>query len=140
MKVTKAIREYITEEIDDMFAPKLAEIKKEKDELQKQAIKHVMYYKKKCDELNKEIENDFKERTGYAYTTPYRSSRSIVECNLHEDYVVSSNPKYKELREKEEALDNKREKSLRNTIAMLELGGTKAELDEVLAQIKEELA
>ena len=139
MKVTKAIREYITEEIDDMFAPKLAEIKKEKDELRKQAVQHVMYYTKKCDELNKEIENDFKERTGYAYAPPFRSSRFIVECNLYEDYVVSSNPKYKELREKEEALDNKREKSLRNTIAMLELGGTKAELDEVLAQIKEEL-
>lgn len=138
MKVTKAIREYITEEIDEIFAPKLAAIKEEKEKIREQAKQYVIYYVKKCDEFNKELEADFKEQTGYEYTPKY-TSRRFVECKLYEDDVTLSNPRYKELRDQEEHLEEKRNKSLRKTIAMLELGGTKTELDEVLAQIKEEL-
>lgn len=137
MRITKAIREYITDEINEMYQPKFTALTKEENDLEDLSQKIYERLKERVKEFNQELKDEFLSIAGFTY----KDSADITNFSMSDItwWVKRKSPQAKSLEQRREELNRQRDRSIRNTIAMLELGGTKAELDEALRQLREEL-
>lgn len=130
MRVTKAIREYITDEIDEIYEPYFKELKREEADILDLSRKVNDYLKKRVEKFSYEVRNEFLNDFGLEY----KDYLNILKFNSGDIkwWIERYSPEAKSLEKSREELNNRRDKAIRDTIAMLELGGTKKELDEVL--------
>jgi len=127
MKVTKAIKEYISDEVAArlLAASKVPELREEYFNLCETAKAEL---KALDEEINKKLE-DYNRRyglTGYAK----------VKSNLSFNPPKGCFPVAKALDEAEVELRNRKNKEINRILATLELGGTKDDLDRLLSEIK----
>lgn len=130
MRVTKLIREYVEETVNGIYEPLIKncdgdyyEKKKEVEEiLEKLADEFDAAAKKIIKENGFSIDSwDDREKTIITYT-----------CNF-------GNKEYRPILEKRRKLRDEKKQKVQDILVNLELGGTKAELDEMLKKIKEEV-
>lgn len=130
MRVTKIIREYVEETVNGIYEPLIKncdgdyyEKKKEVEEiLEKLADEFDAAAKKIIKENGFSIDSwDDREKTIITYT-----------CNF-------GNKEYRPILEKRRKLRDEKKQKVQDILVNLELGGTKAELDEMLKKIKEEV-
>lgn len=128
MRVTKIIREYVEEAINGIYNPLVKncdgdyyEKKKEVEEiLNKMANEFDVAAKKVIKENGFSIDSwDDKEKTIITYT-----------CNF-------GGKEYAPILEKRRKLRNEKARKIQDILVNLELGGTKAELDEMLRALKD---
>lgn len=133
MRVTSLIREYVKDSVEKVYAPKIdacsADYRKKTDEVNKILTKLVDEFNTTAKEIIKEnglsvnIEYGTEdEETAIIY---YRSKFGGKECAAIAKEI--------------DALVCERNEKIREILLTLELGGTKAELDEMLKKIKEEV-
>ena len=129
MRVTKLIREYVEETVNGIYEPLIKncdgdyyEKKKEVEEiLEKLADEFDAAAKKIIKENGFSIDSwDDREKTIITYT-----------CNF-------GNKEYRPILEKRRKLRDEKKQKVQDILVNLELGGTKAELDEMLKKIKKE--
>lgn len=128
MKVTKLIREYVEKRVKEQF-PKTAEElawEAEQDKMRKaieEAEKLIgVYAEQVVKELNEKY--DFKDYNMRKTNTCYATD---TYCNDSKVYRASSKAKNERVKKVGEIIEN--------ILVSLELGGTKAELEEMLANI-----
>lgn len=135
MKVTKVIREYIEDEINKLYEPKFEALKKEKNELTQKYGEALYRIEQKCIELDNELKAQIQKEFGFITDEKdFACERKMTQWRFER-----SDPAWKACEKAEKELQAQCDKSIRNAIVTLELGGTRSELDEMLAQIKEEL-
>ena len=131
MRVTKLIREYVESSVREMYAPKIDACGDD--------------YRKKDNEAQKKIEELLKE-------TELRAKQIVIDCGL----TVDKNPNETEqdiltyyhrfgkeasikVYSERKNIIAERDEKIKEILLTLELGGTKAELDEMLKKIKDEV-
>ena len=129
MKVTKLIKEYVEKRVREQF-PKTAEElawEAEKDRMSKAFEEAGGLMEAYAEQVVKEL-NEKYELKGYCLRT-YHNYSYVTDtyCNDSENYQAS----VKVGREREKKID----KTIEDILISLELGGTKADLDEMLANI-----
>lgn len=131
MRVTKLIREYVESSVKEMYASKIDACGED--------------YRKKDNEVQKKIEELLEE-------TELRAKQIIAECGLTVDKDINNTEQniltYYHRFGRETSLEvyserkkiiAERDEKIKEILLTLELGGTKAELDEMLKKIKEEV-
>ena len=135
MKVTKLIREYVQEQVTAKYPETEAEkaYKERLDEMQdkiNEAEEKINNYSWAiCEQLNKEFEIDDWEEDEKVHL--YNPNRTILAYGWNNPYVQSRN----------KLLNNRNQKikdTIKNILVNLELGATKAELDEMLKKLGKE--
>ena len=131
MRVTKIIREYVEETVNGIYDPIIGNCSKDYSE-KKNEVEDIL--EKMVDEFNVAAKKVIKEH-GFTINSWYGKEQHIVgyTCNFGDKEFKSVADKRNELR------DEKRRK-IQDILVNLELGGTKAELDEMLKNIREEVA
>lgn len=131
MRVTKIIREYVEETVNEIYDPIIANCSKEYSE-KKNEVEEIL--EKMVDEFNAAAKKVIKEH-GFTIDSWNGEEKHIISytCNFGKKEYGSIVDKRNELR------DEKRRK-IQDILVNLELGGTKAELDEMLKNIREEVA
>lgn len=131
MRVTKTIKEYITEQVKAKFPiteeekslkEKLEEIDDKAEQIEKQVRKYAVDL---CKTANKDFKIDHWDELDNIY---------IYTCRI---VSGSNNPYEKELRILRSKRNEKINKKVKDIIVTLELGGTKADLDKMLAEVGE---
>ena len=134
MKMTKLIREYITDEITKKYQPLLDAANTKYDlESGKNVLKETT---KEISEYAKQL---YRERLA-----PYYEEKDLDD--LLDDYQVNTPNSYrvepaanKKYREEISRLKATRDKAIRDVMLTMELGGTKADLDKMLSEINPEV-
>lgn len=131
MRVTKIIREYVEETVNGIYDPIIGNCSKDYSE-KKNEVEDIL--EKMVDEFNAAAKKVIKEH-GFTINSWYGKEQHIIgyTCNFGDEEFKSVSDKRNELR------DEKRRK-IQDILVNLELGGTKAELDEMLKNIREEVA
>lgn len=133
MRVTKLIREYVEDSVREMYAPKInacgADYKKKTDEVNK-------ILAKLADEFNTAAKEVIKEN-GLSVDSEYGTKDKEVTIISYRSRF--GNKEYASVAKEMDALIYERNEKIREILLTLELGGTKAELDEMLKKIKEEV-
>ena len=131
MRVTKIIREYVEETINGIYDPIIGNCSKDCSE-KKNEVKEIL--EKMVNEFDAAAKKVIKEH-GFTINSWYGKEQHIIgyTCNFGDEEFKSVSDKRNELR------DEKRRK-IQDILVNLELGGTKAELDEMLKNIREEVA
>ena len=133
MRVTKLIKEYVESSVKEMYAPKIDACGAD--------------YKKKMDEVNKTLAKMTEEFNSTAKEIIKKNGLSInIRYGTEEESRIISytanfgNKEYAPINEKRRKLIVERDEKIKEILLTLELGGTKAELDEMLKNIREEVA
>lgn len=131
MRVTKIIREYVEETVNEIYNPLIENCSKDFSK-KKNEIEDIL--EKMTDEFNAAAKKMIKEH-GFTIDSWSGEEKQIINysCNFGKKEYNSITDKRNELR------DEKRRK-IQDILVNLELGGTKAELDEMLKNIREEVA
>ena len=131
MRVTKIIREYVEETVNGIYDPIIGNCSKDYSE-KKNEVEDIL--EKMVDEFNVAAKKVIKEH-GFTIDSWNGEEKHIIgyTCNFGREEYKSITDKRNELR------DEKRRK-IQDILVNLELGGTKAELDEMLKNIREEVA
>ena len=131
MRVTKIIREYEEETINGIYDPIIGNCSKDYSE-KKNEVEEIL--EKMVNEFDAAAKKVIKEH-GFTINSWYGKEQHIIgyTCNFGDEEFKSVSDKRNELR------DEKRRK-IQDILVNLELGGTKAELDEMLKNIREEVA
>ena len=131
MRVTKIIREYVEEAVNGIYDPIIGNCSKGYSE-KKNEVEEIL--KKMVDEFDTAAKKVIKEH-GFTIDSWNEKEYHIISytCNFGKKEYDSIADKRNELR------DEKRRK-VQDILVNLELGGTKAELDEMLKNIREEVA
>lgn len=131
MRVTKIIREYVEETINGIYDPIIGNCSKDYSEKQNE-VEEIL--EKMVNEFDVAAKKVIKEH-GFTINSWYGKEQHIIgyTCNFGDEEFKSVADKRNELR------DEKRRK-IQDILVNLELGGTKAELDEMLKNIREEVA
>ena len=131
MRVTKIIREYVEETINEIYDPIIGNCSNDYSE-KKNEVEEIL--EKMVNEFDATAKKVIKEH-GFTINSWYGKEQHIVgyTCNFGDEEFKSVADKRNELR------DEKRRK-IQDILVNLELGGTKAELDEMLKNIREEVA
>ena len=131
MRVTKIIREYVEETVNGIYDPIIRDCSKDYSE-KKNEVNEIL--EKMVDEFNAAAKKVIKEH-GFTIDSWNGKEKHIISytCNFGDEEFKSVADKRNELR------DEKRRK-IQDILVNLELGGTKAELDEMLKNIREEVA
>ncbi len=117
MRVTKTIREFI----EDSVNRKITNSLKEEYNAESSAIQEE--YTKRKNQLKKDYENEIKDKYGKDWCI--------------NDYDRIKNPKMSDIcREMDIQINRKRIEKITDIILTLEMGGTKAELMQMLDEIK----
>lgn len=130
MRVTKIIREYVEEAINGIYDPLIencsGDYYKKKNEVRK-------ILEKMAGEFDAAAKKMIKE-TGFSIDSWDEKERAIITytCNFGGKERAS-------ILEKENKLKDEKRQKIQNILVNLELGGTKAELDEMLKNIREEV-
>lgn len=131
MRVTKIIREYVEETVNGIYDPIIRNCSNDYSE-KKNEVEEIL--EKMVNELDVAAKKVIKEH-GFTINSWYGKEERIIShtCNFGKKEYESITDKRNELR------DEKRRK-IQDILVNLELGGTKAELDEMLNNIREEVA
>ena len=131
MRVTKIIREYVEETVNGIYDPIIGNCSKDYSEKQNE-VEEIL--EKMVNEFDTAAKKVIKEH-GFTINSWYGKEQHIIgyTCNFGDEEFKSVSDKRNELR------DEKRRK-IQDILVNLELGGTKAELDEMLKNIREEVA
>lgn len=133
MRVTKVIREYITEQVkakfpiteEEKFYQEFSKIANKKAEELQEKIKN--YKKELAKQANKELGiEDWENDDGLHFSTSY----NIPVMGYNNPYIQKA-------RKAEQERKEKINKVIKDIIVTLELGGTKADLDKMLAEVGE---
>ena len=133
MKMTKAIREFIEEQVTERAKndAKLNELREAAD-----------VARKRWDDVLKEAKKEFNAKLaelGEAYGLVYQTySGEVVHPQIYSFQYVESRylPEVKAYDEYRAQLDNKRDRAIKDIIVSMELGGTKKELMEMIETLK----
>ena len=133
MKMTKAIREFIEEQVTERAKndAKLIELCEAAD-----------VARKRWDDVLKEVKKEFNAKLaelGEAYGLVYQTySGEVVHPQIYSFQYVESRylPEVKAYDEYRALLNNKRDRAIKDIIVSMELGGTKAELMEMIETLK----
>ena len=131
MRVTKIIREYVEEAVNGIYDPIIGNCSNDYSE-KKNEVEEIL--EKMVNEFDAAAKKVIKEH-GFTINSWYGKEQHIIgyTCNFGDKEFKSVADKRNELR------DEKRRK-IQDILVNLELGGTKAELDEMLKNIREEVA
>ena len=131
MRVTKIIKEYVEETVNGIYDPIIGNCSNDYSE-KKNEVEEIL--EKMVNEFDAAAKKVIKEH-GFTINSWYGKEQHIVgyTCNFGDEEFKSVADKRNELR------DEKRRK-IQDILVNLELGGTKAELDEMLKNIREEVA
>ena len=131
MRVTKIIREYVEEAVNGIYDPIIENCSKDYSEKKNEVAEILEKMVNELDTTAKKVINEH----GFTINSWYGKEQHIVgyTCNFGDKEFKSVADKRNELR------DEKRRK-IQDILVNLELGGTKAELDEMLKNIREEVA
>ena len=136
MKVTKLIREYVAEQVmakypetegEKLYREKLDEIQNKADELNNQ-IKE--YASKLCQQANKDL--------GIDVWADKNDKIHLSSCYCIASSGSYNNPYATNLRTLKNDRNKKINDTIKNILVNLELGATKAELDEMLKNLGED--
>lgn len=133
MKVTKIVREYITETVNNKYQPLLDAIEK-KYAGANERVEEVRNQTRK--ELNDIALKLFRERLAPFYT-PEDLDKLLDDRHLvsaPSDWAASP-MQCKERNEETAKVRDERDAAIKNILITLELGGTKADLDRLLNEI-----
>ena len=133
MKMTKAIREFIEEQVTERAKndAKLNELREAAD-----------VARKRWDDVLKEAKKEFNAKLaelGEAYGLVYQTySGEVVHPQIYSFQYVESRylPEVKAYDEYRAQLNNKRDRAIKDIIVSMELGGTKKELMEMIETLK----
>lgn len=133
MKMTKAIREFIEEQVTERAKndAKLNELREAADTA-----------RKRWDDVLKEAKKEFNAKLaelGEAYGLVYQTySGEVVHPQIYSFQYVESRylPEVKAYDEYRAQLNNKRDRAIKDIIVSMELGGTKKELMEMIETLK----
>ena len=133
MKMTKAIREFIEEQVTERADndAKLNELREAADTA-----------RKRWDNVLKEAKKEFNAKLaelGEAYGLVYQTySGEVVHPQIYSFQYVESRylPEVKAYDEYRAQLNNKRDRAIKDIIVSMELGGTKKELMEMIETLK----
>lgn len=131
MRVTKIIKEYVEETVNGIYNPIIENCSKDYSS-KKNEVEDIL--EKMVDEFDAAAKKVIKEH-GFTIDSWSGEEKHIISytCNFGKKEYGSIADKRNELR------DEKRRK-IQDILVNLELGGTKAELDEMLKNIREEVA
>ena len=133
MRVTKLIREYVEDSVREAYAPKInacdADYRKKTDEVNKILTKMAEEFDTAAKEVIKE--NGLSVDIEY-----YRGNKEATIVSYRSSF---GNKEYAAVAKEIDALVGERNEKIKEILLTLELGGTKAELDEMLKKIKEEV-
>ena len=133
MKMTKAIREFIEEQVTERADndAKLNELREAADTA-----------RKRWDNVLKEAKKEFNAKLaelGEAYGLVYQTySGEVVHPQIYSFQYVENRylPEVKAYDEYRAQLNNKRDRAIKDIIVSMELGGTKKELMEMIETLK----
>ena len=133
MKMTKAIREFIEEQVTERAKndAKLNELREAADAA-----------RKRWDDVLKEAKKEFNTKLaelGEVYGLVYQTySGEVVHPQIYSFQYVESRylPEVKAYNEYKAQLNNKRDRAIKDIIVSMELGGTKKELMEMIETLK----
>ena len=133
MKMTKAIREFIEEQVTERAESdtKLNELREAADTA-----------RKRWDDVLKEAKEEFNTKLaelGEAYGLVYQTySGEVVHPQIYSFQYVDSRylPEVKAYNEYRAQLNNKCDRAIKDIIVSMELGGTKKELMEMIETLK----
>ena len=133
MKMTKAIREFIEEQVTERAKndAKLNELREAADTA-----------RKRWDDVLKEAKKEFNAKLaelGEAYGLVYQTySGEVVHPQIYSFQYIESRylPEVKAYDEYRAQLNNKRDRAIKDIIVSMELGGTKKELMEMIEALK----
>ena len=133
MKMTKAIREFIEEQVTERAEndAKLNELREVADAA-----------RKRWDDVLKEAKEEFNTKLaelGKAYGLVYQTySGEVVYPQIYDFQYVRSRylPEVKAYDEYRAQLNSKRDRAIKDIIVSMELGGTKKELMEMIAALE----
>ena len=131
MRVTKIIREYVEEAVNEIYNPLIENCSKDYSK-KKNEVEDIL--KKMVDEFNVAAKGVIKEH-GFTIDSWCGEEKHIISysCNF-------GNKEYKSVADKRNELRDEKRRKIQDILVNLELGGTKAELDEMLKNIREEVA
>lgn len=126
MRVTKLIREYVTEEVNKIYNPRInavgADYMAEKDKLEEDIQKII-------DEANEKVLQMMSE-LGYECSHYYNQEKVVVLRGS-----ITNPEKYNQTNIEKTELKKARDNKIKDILINLELGATRAELDEMLKNI-----
>lgn len=130
MRVTKLIREYVEETVNGIYEPLIKNCDGDYYEKKKEVEKIL---EKLADEFDVAAKKIIKEN-GFSIDSWDDREKTIITytCNF-------GNKEYMPILEKRRKLRDEKKQKAQEILLTLELGGTKAELDEMLKKIKEEV-
>ena len=130
MRVTKLIREYVEETVNGIYEPLIKNCDGDYYEKKKE-VKEIL--EKLADEFDAAAKKIIKEN-GFSIDSWDDREKTIITytCNF-------GNKEYMPILEKRRKLRDEKKQKVQDILVNLELGGTKAELDEMLKKIKEEV-
>lgn len=130
MRVTKLIREYVEETINGIYEPLIKNCDGDYYEKKKE-VKEIL--EKLADEFDVAAKKIIKEN-GFSIDSWDDREKTIITytCNF-------GNKEYTPILEKRRKLRDEKKQKVQDILVNLELGGTKAELDEMLRNIREEV-
>lgn len=128
MRVTKIIREYVEEAVNGIYNPIINNCSKDYSE-KKNEVEDIL--EKMADEFDAAAKKIIKEH-GFTINSWNGEEKHIVSytCNFGEK-------EYTPILEKRRKLRDEKKQKTQDILVNLELGGTKAELDEMLRALKD---
>lgn len=130
MRVTKIIREYVEKRVKEVYGKETAEeieYNKAKEEL-----------KKELERANKEIDEIIRNYAKEHINNPYNLDIDITSSTVFGDWRWRKEKPEIQVKaeEKQKERLEKQSKALEDIFVTLELGGNKAQLEEMLANLK----
>lgn len=130
MRVTKIIREYVEETVNGIYDPIIGNCSEDYSSKKNEVVDIL---EKMVDEFDAAAKKVVKEH-GFTVNSWDGEERHIISytCNF-------GNKEYESITHKRNELRDEKRRKIQDILVNLELGGTKAELDEMLKNIREEV-
>ena len=134
MKVTKIVREYITETVNNKYQPLIDAINEKYAGCEDKVAEIKKQTRKELDEMAHKV---FRERLAPFYTAEMLDALVGEERCLvgFPDLWCVRTTETQKRNDETEKLTNERDAAIKNILITLELGGTKADLDRLLSEI-----
>lgn len=142
MRVSKEVRNFIGEQVREIFT-KDSELEKKVKEKENKAKEIVEEYNQQIIDIltnmAKELNEELKILGFETYlTSHWNSNKTGFDTSVNEFYLDSHSETYKQQREVETQRQEKITKAIQDIIITLELGGNKQDLMNMLEKLKED--
>lgn len=142
MRVSKEVRNFIGEQVREIFT-KDSELEKKVKEKENKAKEIVEEYNQQIIDIltnmAKELNEELKILGFETYlTSHWNSKKTGFDTSVNEFYLDSHSETYKQQREVETQRQEKITKAIQDIIITLELGGNKQDLMNMLEKLKED--